>query len=88
VAEADRFQDIRHMKMVSLSALRTGCLYRQEIFRVLISVRLSRPQDHSVAERVMSMNNYEETTRKLTRDLQACSAVPQPNVQPHALPLR
>jgi hypothetical protein len=57
-AEAPRFQDVRHMKVVRLSNLHTGCLYTShEIFLVLISVRgLSRPQGHSAARRYQCVN--------------------------------
>jgi hypothetical protein len=38
--EAPRYQDDRHMKVVRLSTIRTGCLYPQELFLVLICVQV------------------------------------------------
>jgi hypothetical protein len=46
--------------------------------------RLSRPQSHSAAGRVISMKNSSDTIRNRTRDLPACSAVPQPTAPPRA----
>ena len=82
--EAPRFQDNRRMKVVRLSALRTGCLYPQEIFLVLISVRGWEPQGHSAAGRIMSMKNSNDTIGNRTRDLPTCSAVPQPTALPRS----
>jgi len=41
--------------------------------------RLSRPQGHSAAGRIMSMNHSKDTIGNRTRDLPACSPVPQPS---------
>ena len=46
--------------------------------------RLSRPQGHSAAGRIMSMKNSNDTIGNRTRDLPACSAVPQPTAPPRA----
>jgi hypothetical protein len=43
--------------------------------------RLSQPQGHSVAGRNMSMKHSSDTVGNRTRDLPACSAVPQPTAQ-------
>ena len=47
--------------------------------------RLSQPQDHSAVGRIMSMKNSSDTIGNRTRELAACSAVPQPTAPPHIL---
>ena len=44
--------------------------------------RLSQPQVHSAAGRIMSMKNSNDTNGKRTHDLPACSAVIQPTAPP------
>jgi len=46
--------------------------------------RLSQPQGHSAAGRIMSMKNSNDTIGNRTRDLPTCSAVPQPTALPRA----
>jgi len=46
--------------------------------------RLSRPQGHSAARRIMSIKNSTDSIGNRTCDLLAGSAVPQPNVPPCA----
>ena len=76
--EAPRFQDNRHMKVVRLSALRTGRFYPPgNIPGTHFCQRPSRPQGHSAAWRITSMKNSNDTIGNRTRDLLACSAVPQ-----------
>jgi hypothetical protein len=54
--EATRFLDNRHMKVVRLSAIRTGRLYPTgNTPGTHFCYRLSRPQGHSATERIMSM---------------------------------
>ena len=46
--------------------------------------RLSRPQDLSAAGSFMSIKNCNDTIENRTRDLPACSAMPQPTAPPGA----
>ena len=44
--------------------------------------RLSSPQGHTAAGRIMSVKNNNDTIGNRTRDLPACSAVPRPPAPP------
>ena len=71
------------MKVVRLSALRTGRIYPPGNIPGTHSCwRLSRPQGHSAAGRIMSMKNSNDTIGNRTRELPTCSAVPQPTAPP------
>jgi hypothetical protein len=81
--DAPRFHDNRHIKVERLSALRTGRLHPPgNIPGTHFCYRLSQPLGHSAPGRIMSMKNSSETIGNRTRDLPACSAVPQPVTQP------
>jgi hypothetical protein len=83
--EAPKFQDNLQMKVVRLSALLTGRLYSPGNNPAThFCQRLSRPQGHSAAGRIMSMKNSNDTIGNRTRYLSACSAVPQPTALPCA----
>jgi len=62
------------VKVVRLSALRTGRIYPPG----------NIPGTHSAAGRIMSVKNSSDTIGNRTCDLPTCSAVPQPTVPPRA----
>jgi len=75
------------MKVVGLSALRTDRLYPPGVIPgTYFWWRLSRPQGHSAAGRIMSMKSSSDTIGNRTSDLPVCSAEPQPTTPPRAPP--
>ena len=73
------------MKVVSLSALRTGHLYPPgNIPGTHFCQRLSQFQGHTTAGRIMSMQNSDDIIGNRTRGLPACREVPQPTAPPCA----
>jgi hypothetical protein len=64
------------MKVVRLSALRTGRFY--------LWYRLSKTQGPTAAGRIISIKNSSDTIRNRTHDLPACSTVSEPTASPRA----
>ena len=74
------FLDSRHMKLVRLSALRTGRLYslRKIHSALLIFVSLSWSQSHCADVCINWMKNLKNPTWHQTSNIPVCSAVSQP----------
>jgi len=73
------------MKVVRLSALRTGRVYPpRNIPGTHFCWRLCQSQGHSATGRIMSIKNSSDINGNRTRDLPAGSAVPQPTASPCA----
>jgi hypothetical protein len=72
------------MKVVRLTVLRTCRLYPPANYPGTHCYRLSQPQGHSAAGRIMAMQNSNNNIGNQTRDLPVCTAVLQPTALPCA----
>jgi hypothetical protein len=73
------------MKVVMLLAVPTGRLYPPgNTPSPHFCQKLSRPQGHSAAGRIVSMKNSDDIIGNRTRDLPTCSEVPQQTAPPRA----
>jgi hypothetical protein len=80
------FQHNRHVKVVRFSALGTDRLYIPGNIPGTHSFeRLSRPQGHIVAGRIVSIKNSSGIIGNRTRDVPAYSTVRQPTTPTQAL---
>jgi hypothetical protein len=68
-----------------LSALRVGrLLSRRKIPGTHLCYRFSRPQGHSAAGRIRSVEKSNDFSGNRTRDVPACSIAPRPTTLPRA----
>ena len=80
-AEAPRYLDSRHMKVVRLSGLRTGRLYSPgNILGTHLCYWLIRPQGHSEAGR-MSMKNSNDPIGNRTRGISSATVTKSNSVR-------
>ena len=72
--QAPRFHDIRHMKVVRSSASRTGRLYPQEMFLVLIFTRVWVDPRAMVRSEGIAPQKSSDTAGNWSRDRPTSSA--------------
>jgi hypothetical protein len=66
--QALRFQYNKHIRVVKLSALRTGRFYLRKYSWYSFLLEAEFPQGHGAAGRIMSMEHSNDTVGNRTRD--------------------